>query len=275
MSAPTLHFDTPPRADLLRAALHRPRPPKEGLRIPRIEVEIARATLPDDPSYRRLCGFTGDAPPITAPHLLAGSAHIAIVSHPDMPLPAMGLVHTRNVITAHRPLEAGMPLRLRVFVEGHRTVRAGAEFDVHTHALLGEERVWEEVSTYLSRAVPGSGAPREPEPAPLRDLAISTHWSLPSNLGRRYARASGDFNPIHITAATAKLFGFQRAIIHGMWTLARAAAQLEQSAPGRLTCTFRRPAVLPSTVFFHATADGRFAVRSARKDKLLLSGAVG
>lgn len=269
-----LRFDTPPRANLLRAALHRPRPPRD-LVIPRIEVSIARATLPADPSYRRLCGFAGDTPPITAPHLLAGSAHIAIVSHPDMPLPAMGLVHVHNVITAHRPLEAGMPLRLAVFVEGHRHVRAGAEFDVHTHAFLGEELVWEEVSTYLSRAVPGNKAPREDEPGPLRDLTVSTHWSLPPDLGRRYARASGDFNPIHLTAPTAKLFGFKRAIIHGMWTLARGAAQLGLSAPGTLTCTFRRPAMLPSTVFFHATADGRFQVRSARRGKLLLNGAVG
>jgi len=267
----TLRFATPPRAALLRAALHRPRPPAP-LSVPRITVEIARAVLPDDASYRRLCGATGDHPPITAPHLLAGSAHIAIVSHKAMPLPAMGLVHTDNVIVAHRPLEAGMPLSLRVHTEGHKSVRSGVTFDVHTEARLDGVVVWEEVSTYLSRAVKGTGGPRPAEPAPLRDLVVSVPWRLPPDLGRRYARASGDFNPIHLTAPTAKLFGFKRAIIHGMWTLARAAGQLQLSAPGRLTCTFRRPALLPSTVFFHADAAGRFEVRAARSGKLLLNG---
>lgn len=267
----TLSFPTPPRPNLLRAALHRPRIP-QPLEIPRIEVEIERAELKDDLRYRRLCGFTGPQPPITAPHLLASAAHIAIVAHRSMPLPAMGLVHTRNLITAHQPLEAGMPLCLQVYTEGHRHVRAGVEFDVHTAAILDGAVVWEEVSTYLSRAVEGNGEARQPEPAPIRAGVISTHWHLPSDLGRRYGWISGDMNPIHMTASSARLFGFPRAIIHGMWTLGRAAAQLQFSSPGRLTCTFRRPALLPSSVYFHASAEGLFEVRSTENGKLVLNG---
>jgi acyl dehydratase len=267
----TISFPTPPRPNLLKAALHRPRIPSP-LVIPRIEVEIERAELIDDPRYRSLCGFASEKPPITAPHLLASAAHIAIVAHRSMPLPAMGLVHTRNLITAHQPLEAGMPLCLQVYTEGHRHVRAGVEFDVHTAAILDGAVVWEEVSTYLSRAVQGSGDARQPEPPPLRQLVISTHWRLPADLGRRYGWISGDMNPIHMTAASARLFGFSRAIIHGMWTLGRSAAQLQFESPGRLTCTFRRPAMLPSSVYFHAGDDGCFEVRSVKHNKLILEG---
>jgi acyl dehydratase len=268
----TLTFPTPPPTRLLRAALHRPRPGGAPLQIPRIVVEIERAVLLDDAAYRRLCGFVGKGPPLTAPHLLAGSAHIAIVSHPAMPLPSMGLVHMRNTIVAHRPLAAGAVLRLRVHTEGHHPVRAGVEFDVHTAACIGDEVVWEEVSTYLSRAVEGTGEARAPEPEPLKSPIISTPWRLPSDLGRRYAHASGDYNPIHLTSLTARAFGFPRAIIHGMWTLARAAAQLELPQPATLRCTFSRPALLPSTVIFSADASGCFQVRAARTGKLLLSG---
>jgi len=49
---------------------------------------------------------------------------------------------------------------------------------------------------------------------------------VPAGLGRRYSRVGGDINPIHLFDVTAKLFGFDRAIIHGMWTLARCVAEL-------------------------------------------------
>jgi acyl dehydratase len=68
--------------------------------------------------------------------------------------------------------------------------------------------------------------------------------------GRRYAAVSGDVNPIHLHALTAKLLGFDRAIAHGMYTYARALAAFGPRLPGagRSSVWFRRPLPLPSTV---------------------------
>jgi hypothetical protein len=41
--------------------------------------------------------------------------------------------------------------------------------------------------------------------------------AITENTGWRYARVSGDFNPIHLTARTAKMFGFKQAVAHGMF----------------------------------------------------------
>ena len=267
----SLSFPSPPPVNLLKAALHRPKIPSP-LEIPEIQIEIQEAVLSNDPVYRQLCGFTTPDVPITAPHMLAGSAHVLLVSHPALPLPSMGLVHTDNTITAHQPLQDGMPVRLVVHTKGHKPNRSGVSFDVHTTAWHDGAVIWEETSTYLSRAVKGTGGPRPEEPLPLQSLNTSTVWSLPENLGRRYGRLSGDMNPIHLTKATAKLFGFPRAIIHGMWTLGRAVGQLELVAPMKVRCTFRRPALLPSAVVFQASESGQFAVRSLRSGKLLLNG---
>ena len=51
--------------------------------------------------------------------------------------------------------------------------------------------------------------------------------SLAKDLGRRYAAISGDYNPIHLGALSAKLFGFKQAIAHGMWSKARCLAALD------------------------------------------------
>ena len=52
---------------------------------------------------------------------------------------------------------------------------------------------------------------------------------IPENLGRRFARASGDLNPHHLYAWTAKLLGYKKPVAHGMWTMARCLAHLQNS----------------------------------------------
>lgn len=62
---------------------------------------------------------------------------------------------------------------------------------------------------------------------------------------------SGDSNPIHLFAASAKLFGFKSHIAHGMWSKARTAAALQKklgSDACRITTEFKLPVFLPTTV---------------------------
>jgi acyl dehydratase len=109
--------------------------------------------------------------------------------------------------------------------------------------------------------------------------AVPTQWEVPSDTGRRYAAVSGDRNPIHLYDLTAKLFGFPRAIAHGMWTKARCLAALEGELPEAFTVAveFRRPILLPATVSFaREREDGgiRFSVRDAKTEKAHLDGTV-
>ena len=77
---------------------------------------------------------------------------------------------------------------------------------------------------------------------------------VPEDMGRRYSAIGRDYNPIHLYATTAKAFGFKRAIIHGMWTLARALAEVEHEAgeTGTLDAKFVRPVFLPSSIVISA-----------------------
>ncbi len=68
---------------------------------------------------------------------------------------------------------------------------------------------------------------------------------------------------------TAKALGFRRQIAHGMWSLARCVAAVENRLPDAATVDvlFRRPIFLPGSVAFGVTAhdDGlAFALTSPK-----------
>src|SRR5690606_35647962 len=112
-------------------------------------------------------------------------------------------------------------------------------------------------------------------------------WRVPAHAGRRYARASGDFNPIHQSRATARPFGFRSAILHGFCVEAMVAHALidrlwagNVDALRRTAVRFVSPLFIPATVALEVkeTADaagwgGEFRVReSAGTGRILAVG---
>lgn len=230
-------------------------------------------------AYDRVCGFTlRQTLPATYPHMLAFPLHLALMTDPSFPFGAIGLVHIYNRITQHRPIATGEALSLRVWADPIEPHPKGRQVSVRTEARAGDELVWEEVSTNLRRGRDNDDA-RAPSVESAAALPAAATWKLPGDLGRRYARVSGDFNPIHVHPLSARLFAFPGAIAHGMWTKARCLAALEPVLPGAYSVevAFKRPIVLPARVTFaeqRGDEGVRFGVRDARKDTPHLDGAV-
>jgi acyl dehydratase len=212
-------------------------------------------------AFAQVCGFpVKDVVPVPYPHLLAFPFQMAIMSDPAFPAPAIGMVHLENSITVHRPVSVGETVTVTANVAGGRPHPKGTLYDFHTLVRAGDETAWEETSTYLRRgkgdedASSGSSFP-DAEPS-------GVVWRLPGDLGRRYAAVSGDHNPIHLYPLTAKALGFPRQIAHGMWTMARCVAALENRLPDsvRVDVAFKRPVLLPGSVAFGSTpVDGGYA----------------
>lgn len=238
--------------------------------IPTIQATIAnqRADAESLESYRRVCGFKpGKTLPVTYPHVMAFPVHMAVMTHSDFPLKLLGLVHVRNKITQHRDIASDEALNLSVQVGGHRDAHNGIEFDLVTEYTDADgQTLWTGLSTMLSRGKSTgsksgkkSGRKQGEEDEPLEFGRYAT-WDVPADTGRRYAGCAGDYNPIHLSALSAKLFGFPRAIAHGMWLKARTAAeitgQLQQSAYS-IEVAFKRPVLLPSSVMLKYSPDER------------------
>ncbi|MFI1396335.1 MaoC family dehydratase [Streptomyces sp. NPDC020681] len=216
-------------------------------------VPIDRSRLA---AYSRICGFAATGPlPLPYPHVLGFPLAMRLMADRHFPLPLLGLVHTGIEITAHRVLHPEDLLELTVYAAGLRPHRRGTEVTMTTEARLAGEPVWESRSRYLSRhrtsydpdSHANSDADRITPEAP--DCAVA-EWQLPADLGRRYGWASGDRNPIHLSALTARLFGFPGAIAHGMWTFARCLAETGSGHVAYAQAEFRAPVLLPATVTY-------------------------
>jgi acyl dehydratase len=241
------------------------------------DTRLARTGVSVDPAevaaYARVCGFAvGDTLPLTYPHILGFPLQVALMTDRAFPLALPGLVHVRNRIDVVRPIGLNEPLDVEVWAERFATHRSGATVDLCAAVSAGGREVWHGRSTYLARGA------KAPEGAPEADVEVtvgdlprqSATWRIPDDAGRRYAKVSGDVNPIHLSGLTAKAFGFKRAIAHGMWVKARALAALANRLPETLTAdvAFRKPLFLPSTVTLSTAAvhpgGWDFAVRNAK-----------
>lgn len=238
-----------------------------GSTVPRIEAQLCEHPLDSAKlgRYRAVCGF-GDATPvpITYPQVLANSLHATLAASDAFPLDSLSIVHRGCEIVAHRPLEPGAHLDMNAAVEGHREVDAGLEVDFETVVAVDGEPAWQSTSTVLFRDRKAKKSRSKERPELASDdsskNARSATWQLPANAGRVYAAAAGDYNPIHLWAVTAKLFGFERAIAHGMWSFARCLAEVADDLPEypmRVSARFKRPIFLPGVVLFRSGVVGQ------------------
>ena len=229
-------------------------------------------------AYARLCGFAPErGVPITWPHILAFPLQMRLMLGADFPYPAMGLVHLHNRIRQHARLNLGDRLTLTARAGRFLAHDKGQAFTLETTATRDGVTVWEGTSLYLRLGRRGQGDPAPVLSGDEANRLVET-WTLPADLGRRYARVSGDANPIHTSALGARLFGFRRAIAHGMWTKARAVAALSPLAPlnaAEVEVAFRAPLFLPGQAGLYVRPSGAsrdFEVRDAAAARAHLRG---
>ncbi|VVO31577.1 MaoC family dehydratase [Pseudomonas fluorescens] len=228
--------------------------PEDGLRC-WVDVDHKRLE-----AYRRVCGFVGNSwlPP-TFPHVLAFALQMQLLTAKDFPFPLLGLIHLANRIRVLRPMGGVGSVRVSVHVQNLQPHAKGAVFDLITTLEDPLGPLWEAESRMLCKGVKLSGEPVIEEENPTLALSELTRWWAPADIGRRYAKVSGDYNPIHLSATSAKLFGFPQAIAHGLWNKARTLAALSEHLPAtqvEIAVEFKKPVRLPSEVTLLTSAPG-------------------
>lgn len=291
----TLQFASPPGiwANYTRVLTGRkPRIMPAGATVPRIEATLAPIRIDPDhlARYAAICGMPRtDVVPIAFPHMLASGMHLAMLSSPAFPVSVLGIVHLQNRIERLHAQDPAEPMALRSWIEGHRDTELGHEFELQTEGTTAGEVIWRETCVFLARGLRAPRArvlaaerarerEREREAAADSQPLRTSRFTAPAGLGRRYAVVSSDYNPIHLGDLAAKPFGFRKAITHGMWSLARCAAEAgEADARGAVTLdvTFKAPVFMPAELLFESrTAPGSvlFTMKDATSDKPYLAG---
>ncbi|WP_130931414.1 MaoC/PaaZ C-terminal domain-containing protein [Pseudomonas sp. Sample_24] len=228
--------------------------PTNGLRC-WVDVDAKRLA-----AYRKVCGFADNSllPP-TYPHILAFALQMQLLTAKDFPFPLLGLIHLSNRIRVLRPMGGLNRARVSVHVENLQPHAKGATFDLVTTLDDQLGPLWEAQSQMLCRGVKLEGEPVEEVLASTLTLTQVAQWKAPADIGRQYAKVSGDYNPIHLSSASAKLFGFPSAIAHGLWNKARTLAALAEHLPAaniEIAVQFKKPVRLPSEVALLSSAAG-------------------
>lgn len=252
----------------LRAA--QPKPGlKSGESIPRIETTI-KSHPADRKLYnglRRLWDLPdyGVMPPVF-PAVATFMAHLKHLTDPKFPFQAMGTVHIRTSIDQVRPLRVDEMVSYRCWVEGHREVDQGLEFDLMTESLVGGHVISSIKMTMLRRGK------RKHRPGIRPPQAIHNHleahnqsWTVEKRMARQYAKLTGDINPIHLSSWTAKALGFKGMMLHGMWLLGRACAMhpIQMMANSiHIETEFKLPVILPAALRYRWWEDqGKLEMR--------------
>ena len=239
------------------------RPPVRSTALPQVVYRVAEVPVDAEElvAYQHLLGEPAtDTLPAGFVHVLAFPVAMAVMAREDFPLPLLGMVHIANRVQQHRALHAEERLTIRAWAEQLAAHRKGTQVElvVEVTGSAVDGVAWLGRSTYLAKGNSLPGLPAAAESAPVgaswaAELPEPTaQWQLAADAGRRYAQVSGDRNPIHLGSVPAKLFGFKRAIAHGMYTAARALTASGTGGAAALTweVAFGKPVLLPSTVAF-------------------------
>jgi len=264
---------------------------KEGQTYSPLHARIENITA--DPQlvnqFAEVCSYPKDMQvlPIPYPHILAAPLQMALLNHKAFPVKLLGLVHIGNSITQHRAINLQDVMDIETSISGYEDTPKGQIFRMNTEIFSSGEIVWEETLIFLARKKnKGKKKPKKKNkradnvvPESMVGTKV-TSWNIKANMGRRFAKVSGDVNPIHLADFSAKLFGFKKAIIHGVWTMSRSIAELEehnQLKKVKIDVDFKLPVFMPTWVSFqHRTSDDQieFSVKDSAGEKPHMSGRV-
>ena len=220
---------------------------------------------------------------------------VEALSAPEIPVPLAGLVVAESSWTLAAPILLGGEAEVGASVSSIRRSERGTEVTVRGLVYADGELVYAEETLYIAKKL--TGEPREwGERLPFGDFDLRRQRGVDSmgrlDVGNRpavaereftvadsrlWARYTGDVNPIHMSSAAARVFGFRRAILHGAAVEAWATDRLGLDGSARCwgQVKFRAPALLPARLELidmgRASSDSRdFAVLDGKSGRDLV-----
>jgi NAD(P)-dependent dehydrogenase (short-subunit alcohol dehydrogenase family)/acyl dehydratase/putative sterol carrier protein len=182
----------------------------------------------------------GDSGSLIFPVTLVKDPFVKLFEDPDFNGELSRMVHGEQVFAFHRPLKAWDLITPRGRVLGIEDKSSGQILNLGLRIYCEGDLVVEMESRLFFRGETKGEKSAAPAP-PARPPATSTNMiTVPPDLPRRYAGASGDMNPIHVDKSFAQSAGFKDVILHGLGTLALVAKALPKDL-AQLQVRFAKP----------------------------------
>lgn len=231
-------------------------PEKAKFRLDNVRIEPGRVA-----QYAKVCGFpkNADNVPVTFCQTLFTPLMGLYFTSGFFPASPMGLIHTGQTCERIHPLRPGETVDLFLAMESARTVEKGLEITFSQMVSAQGKHVWKGSSTFLLKRK-GYGGQKKAGAEEEQEFTPLAAFDVPAGTGRRYAAVSGDYNPHHVSGLAARLMGFRTPIAHGMWTMARCAAEIEKLFDFKeegiqIKASFKKPVFMPSRVSLSCRRD--------------------
>lgn len=205
--------------------------------------------------YKTICGFASHDPdviPITYFQTLFNSLAGYYITSSFFPLTPLGLIHIFQSAELKIDTGADETVDLCLSLAGMTRSTRGIETSFRLEVIQDDDIVWLGNFVVLTKKK-GENQGKKREWTEKRKegpgLPEREHIDIPAGTGRRYARVSGDYNPHHLFDLTARIFGFKRAIAHGMWSFARSVAGIETGLKKQVVkakAAFKLPVFIPA-----------------------------
>jgi acyl dehydratase len=221
--------------------------------------------------------------PVPYLYLIAMRSQLAVMNDKTFPIALMGMVHLGNTIEIIDKIDMSKPLKLETSVLVP-TKEEGSLFPVLNVKFFQDTKLVATCgSNYIAKRKRKTEKKAEEEPIIEQQKSTPFYTQelmFPKGIGFKYARISGDYNPIHLSSFFAKNFGFKSSIAHGWCSASRVFAIIEKQKQKELkyiTVNFKTPITLPEKVKveLYNNPDGSTGFKVVnKKDEMCLEGSV-
>lgn len=227
----------------------------KGKKVERISkkyvMEYVKPDLKKLEAFKKMFGYTSEYVPSTYWHTRFLGIRILLASDPKFPFPLPGMVHLTDTIRQYHNILPTDVLWMECYLGDFLAHEKGTAFETITKLYRDDVLVWEEntVNLYIGKSKLGDKEYNSYEFPKLQQPKEEKLY-IPTNMGRKYAKISGDFNPIHVSVIGAKLFGFKKSLMHGWYGLNKILAQNQpiMLEKHELFVAFKKPLFLPGNV---------------------------
>ncbi|WP_343825950.1 MaoC family dehydratase [Falsarthrobacter nasiphocae] len=241
------------RAALLGLASRRGRA-RSAASLPDVALRVENVPVDADADRRVRVEAHGRPGPFASAeylHVLAFPLAMSVLVRKDFPLPVLGLIHLVNSVEYAEAVPLGARVEITAWAENLAPHHAGTTADLVVEIRHEGRLAFRGLSRNLAKGTFLKGKPERSSEDRGAFEGRTAQWRFGTDAGRRWAAVSGDVNPIHMSAATARLLGMPRAIAHGMLVASRgleAALPPGTEAGFRWDATFLTPVTLPGAV---------------------------
>lgn len=159
-------------------------------------------------------------------HIVGFRLQMALLTHPAFPVPIWRMLQVRNSLVQRVPVHRSASVDFELALAAIRTFEKGMEADVSMKVSESGELVYESLNTFYARGAFGpASASRAPSPPEPGGAAVAS-WVTPRHAALRFARLTGDYNPLHLSDFYARRLGFGRASLHAQRVLGACVARL-------------------------------------------------